>query len=369
MEITTIGIDLAKNVFAVSAADERGQVVQRRRLRRGQLLPWLRELGPCVVGMEACGGAHYWARALGALGHEVRLLSPALVRPYRRGFKHDRNDADAICEAVRHPQMRYVAVKSVAQQDQLALHRVRAQLMKQRIALSNELRALLHERGVAVPTGACALRRTLAQALADAGNEVSGAMGELLLELSGWLRELEQRIAAVSARLERAAKDDERCTRLQQVPGVGPLIASALVAVVGNAREFRSGRELSAYLGLVPRQRSSGDKTVLLGISKHGDRYLRTLLIHGARSVLHGRRCRAHPRAAWAQRIMAARGPNVAAVALANHTARVLWALLRRSHNYARERAVFRPGPPAGAAPMGERARAAKLLVLKPATS
>lgn len=369
MKVTTIGIDLAKNVFALSAADERGKVLQRARLRRGQLLPYLRELKPCVVGMEACGGAHHWARAIGALGHEVRLMSPALVSPYRRGFKHDRNDADAICEAVRHPQMRYVAVKSVAQQDQLALHRVRAQLMKQRIALSNEIRALLHERGVATPLGATALRRTLAQPLTDEGNEVSGAMGELLLELSGWLRELEQRIAAISSRIERAAKDDERCMRLRQVPGVGPLIASALVAVIGNAREFKNGRELSAYLGLVPRQHSSGDRTMLLGISKHGDRYLRTLLIHGARSVLYGRRINAHPRAAWAKRIMAARGPNVAAVALANHHARLLWALLSRRQNYDRARAVFQPAPSRCRGPVGERARAEKLLILKPARS
>jgi transposase len=369
MEVTTIGIDLAKNVFALSLADERGKVVMRKRLRRGQVLAVLRELKPCLVGMEACGGAHYWARVIGALGHRVKLMSPVQVRPYRQGpNKHDRNDADAICEAVGRPQTRSVAVKSVAQQDVLALHRVRAQLMKQRIALSNQLRGLLHERGVVAPLGAAGLRRTLVQALADESNEVSGALGELLLELSGWLGELEQRIAAIGSRIERAAQDDERCTRLQQVPGVGPQTASALVAVVGNAREFKSGRELSAYLGLVPRQHSSGDKTVMLGISKHGDRYLRTLLIHGARAVLNGRRLKAHPRAAWARRIMAVRGPNVAAVALANHNARVLWALLCRGHSYDRARAVFRPGPSAGAAPVGERARAEKLLSLSPAT-
>ncbi len=278
MEVTTIGIDLAKNVLALSGADERGKVVMRKRVRRGQVL----------------AGAHHWARAIAKLGHEVRLLSPALVRPYRTSpNKHDRNDADAICEAVRRPQMRYVAVKSVAQQDQLALHRVRAQLMKQRIAQSNQIRALLHERGVVARLGAAGLR----QALAAENSELSGAIGELLRELSGWLRELEQRIAAITRRIERAAKDDERCARLMEVPGVGPLTSTALVATVGNAREFKSGRALSAYLGLTPRQHSSGGKTVLLGISKHGDRYLRTLLIHGARSVLYGRRLQAHPRA------------------------------------------------------------------------
>jgi transposase len=338
MEITTIGIDLAKSVFAVSCADGRGKLVARKQLRRAQVLEFLRPLRACVVGMEACGGAHHWARAIGKLGHEVRLMSPALVKPYRSGpNKHDRNDADAICEAVRRPQMRYVAVKSVAQQDLLALHRVRA---------------LLHERGVVARLGAAGLRAGLVRALADEHDEqheVSGAMGELLREFGGWLRELEQRVAAITKRIERAAKHDERCARLLEVPGVGPLIASALVATVGNARAFKRGRELSAYLGLTPRQHSSGGKTVMLGISKHGDRYLRTLLIHGARSLLYRNRRgahprAAHPRAAWAARLLARRGPNVAAVALANHNARLLWALLSRGDRY-------RPAAQAGGPP------------------
>ena len=364
MEITTVGIDLAKSVFALSCADGRGKVVMRRQLRRAQVLESMARLKPCVVGMEACGGAHHWARAIGKLGHQVRLMNPALVRPYRSGpNKHDRNDADAICEAVCRPQMRYVAVKNVAQQDLLALHRVRAQVLKQRIALSNQLRALLHERGVVARLGAAGLRQALSDALADERNEVSGAMGELLLEMSGWLREFEQRIAAINQRIERAVKDDERCARLEQVPGVGPLTSSALVAMVGNAREFKSGRELSAYLGLTPRQHSSGGKTVMLGISKHGDRYLRTLLIHGARSVLFGKRWRSHPRGAWAARIMAARGPNVAAVALANHNARVLWAMLTRGCDY-------RPTPhpssfPSRPSVVVRRAREGKLLLTK----
>src|SRR5882762_2089182 len=346
MEITTIGIDLAKSVFALSCADRAGKVVLRKQLRRGQVLEFLRGRRPCLVGMEACGGAHHWARAIGALGHQVRLMSPALVRPYRSGAnKHDRNDADAICEAVGRPQMRYVAVKSVAQQDLLAL--------------SNLIRALLHERGVIAPLGAAGLRQALAQALQAENSELSAAIGEVLRELSGGLRELEQRIATITRRIECAAKDDERCARLRQVPGVGPLTSSALVATVGNAREFKRGRELSAYLGLTPRQHSSGGKTVLLGISKHGDRYLRTLLIHGARALLY--RNRSNPRAAWAARIMAARGPNVAAVALANHNARVLWALLSRGTSY-------RPAPhpssfPSRPSPVVARAREGKLLI------
>jgi len=334
MKITTVGIDLAKNVFAVSAADARGKVVQRKQLRRSQVLEFLHQLEPCMVAMEACGGSNHWARAIKQLGHEVRLLSPARVAPYRHGSKHDRNDADAICEAARRPEMRYVAVKSVAQQDQLALHRVRTQLLKQRIAQSNEMRALLYERGITARLGAAGLRQALAQALEDDNPEVSGVMRQTLIEMSGWLRELEQRLAELTARIKQAVKQDERCVRLMEVPGVGPLSASALVATVGNAREFRSGRELSAFLGLTPRQHSSGGRTMLLGISKHGDRYLRTLLIHGARALLYRKHRSAHPRARWAARLLARRGPNVAAVALANHNARLLWALLSRGERY-----------------------------------
>jgi len=362
MEVTTIGIDLAKSVFAVSGADSRGRVVIRRQLRRAQVLGFMRGLPRCVVGMEATGGAQYWARQFNALGHEVRLMSPALVMPYRKGNKTDRNDADAILEAVSRPSMRFVMVKSVAQQDLLALHRVRAQLVKSRNALCNQLRGLLRERG---GTGAAALKRSLPAALADDSSELSGEMRELLCEMSQWLRTLEQRIASCEARITRKFKHDERCQRLAAVPGVGPLTATALVAAVGNAQRFRNGRELSAYLGLVPRQHSSGGKTVLLGITKRGDRYLRTLLIHGARSALRQCKLKGDARSGWARRIGAERGPNVAAVALANKNARVLWALLARGDRYrstnVAAHAVLRSGSP----PAVKRARSAKLRVRK----
>lgn len=243
MEITTIGIDLAKNVFAVSGAERRGRVVVRKQLRRAQLMGFLRTLRRCVVGMEACGGAHHWARALSKLGHQVRLMSPALVAPYRKGNKHDRNDADAVLEAVSRPSMRFVAVKTIAQQDVLALHRVRARLLKQRIALSNQIRALLHERGVAARLGAAGLRAAVAAALADDHNELSAELRQVIAELLDELRQLELRIKAFDQRLARAAQGDERCLRLREVPGVGPQIATALVATVGDAREFQSGRE------------------------------------------------------------------------------------------------------------------------------
>jgi transposase len=362
MEVTTIGIDLAKSVFAVCGADRLGRVVIRRQLRRAQVLGFMRALPRCLVGMEASGGAHYWARKLTALGHEVRLMSPALVMPYRKGNKTDRNDAEAILEAVTRPGMRFVTVKSVAQQDLLALHRVRAQLVKNRTALCNQLRGLLRERGVAVRTGVAGLKRGLSTALADESSELSGEMRDLLAEMGSWLRTLEQRIAGCEARLLYKFRDDERCKRLAEVPGVGPLTATALVAAVGNAQQFRNGRELSAYLGLVPRQHSSGGKTRLLGITKRGDRYLRMLLIHGARSAL--RQCTGQARSEWAWRIRAARGPNVAAVALANKNARILWALLSRGDRYGApskaSAAVLRPGSPLAV----KSARAAKQLLV-----
>jgi len=252
MEVTTIGIDLAKNVFAVSAADSSGRVVMRRQLRRAQVLGFMRGLPRCVVGMEATGGAHYWARQLSALGHEVRLMSPALVMPYRKGNKTDRNDADAILEAVTRPSMRFVAVRSVAQQDLLGLHRVRAQLVKNRTALCNQLRGLLRERGVAVRAGVAALKRGLPAALADDSSELSGEMRELLCEMSQWLRTLEQRIASCEARITRKFKHDERCQRLAEVPGVGPLTATALVAAVGNAQRLWTRAERISGAGSAP---------------------------------------------------------------------------------------------------------------------
>src|SRR5260370_35724850 len=332
MEVTTSGIDLAKSVFAVSGADSCGRVVIRRQLRRAQVLGFRRGMRRCVVGMEATSGAQYWARQFTALGHEVRLMSPALVVPYRKGNKTGCNDADGILEAVSRPSMRFVMVKSVAQQDLLALHKVRAQLVKSRTALCNQLRGLLRERGVAVRMGVAGLKRALPAALAYDSNELSGEMRELLSEMSQWLRTLEQRIASCEARITQKFKHDERCVRLAEVPGVGPLTATALVAAMGNAQRFKNGRELSAYLGLVPRQHSSGGKTVLLGITKRGDRYLRTLLIHGARSAL--RQCEGDARSGWARRIAADPGPNLAAVTLANKNARVLWALLTRGDRY-----------------------------------
>jgi transposase len=334
MKITSIAIDLAKHLFELCGADCSGKPVLRKQLRRSQLLGFMRNHPVCEVGMEACGGAHYWARQFMAMGHRVKLLSPALVAPYRKGNKTDRNDAEAILDAMSRPTMRQVAVKSVAQQDLLALHRVRAQLVKQHTAWSNLMRGLLRERGVVMREGVAALKRALPQVLADESNEVSGELGDELLELRELLCNLEQRLAGIDKRIARKFKSDERCRRLAEVPGVGPLIATATVAMVGNARQFKNGRELSAFLGLTPGQHSSGGKVVMRGITKRGDRYLRTLLIHGARASLRWCERKRDPRSRWLAKLAARRGPNVAAVALANHNARVMWALLSRSDRY-----------------------------------
>lgn len=335
MKIKAVGIDLAKDVFGVHGIDERGKVLVHKRLGRRQVLTWLTTLEPCLVGMEACASAHHWGREIERFGHTVRLMSPQFVRPYRKGNKNDPNDAEAICEALTRPSMRYVPIKSRAQQDVQALHRVREQLIKSRTALVNQVRGLLAECGIIAPGGVAKLRRLLVELVGDpASRGLSGLMGETLAEIAERMRFLDQRLRSYDLRIERVFADDERCQRLAKVEGVGPLVATAIVSAVGNAREFKSGRQLSAWLGLVPRQHSSGNRKLLLGISKRGDRYLRTLLIHGARAALYRVDRKSDWRSVWASRLKLKRGFNVAVVALANKNARVIWALLSRGDNY-----------------------------------
>ena len=331
MDITTLGIDLAKNLFRVHGIDAKGRMVVARQLRRRQLLPFMARLQPCLVGMEACGGAHHWAREIAKLGHEVKLMSLRFVRPYVKSNKNDARDAEAICEAVGRPSMWFVAVKSQTQQDVLALHRVRALLIRERTALMNQMRGLLAECGIVVAHGAARLRRALADILGDRDNSVGEILREALLEMSERLRSFEERLECYDRQTGKLARSDSRAGRLMTVPGVGPLIATALIASVGNARQFKSGREFSSWLGLVPREHSSGERTILLGISKRDDRYLRTLMIHGARSALRYAARKRDRNSLWLGAVRERRGPNIAAVALANKNARVLWALL--THN------------------------------------
>jgi len=327
MQLTTLGIDLAKNVFRVHGCDTNGKVVVSKSLTRRQQM-FIARLPPCLVGMEACATAHYWAREIQKHGHEVRLMAPQYVRPYTR-------DAEAICEAVRRPTMRFVAVKSPAQQDVQALHRVRQQLVKEMTALSNQVRGLLAEYGLVIPRGIAALRPALLKIVAEQDNGLSGLMRELVLDLSERLDRTQQRVRWYNQRIVQLLHHDERCQRLAALPGVGPLTATAVVAAVGNARDFKSGRELAAYFGLVPRHRASGGRTVMLGISKRGDCYLRTLLVHGARAAIRNLERRRDPRSMCAGRLKARRGANIATVALANKNARVRWALLTRGGSIA----------------------------------
>lgn len=336
MKITTIGIDLAKSVFHVHGADQRGKPVLKKRLTRKRLLPFLANIPPCLVGMEACGGAHFWAREINKLGHDARLMSPQFVKPYVKTNKNDFNDAEGICEAVGRANMRFVPIKSQAQQDLQAIHRIRAQLIKSRTAQSNQIRGLLGEYGIVLPKGLSRLRAELPWVLEDAANGLSVTARRFIADLAARLSELDERIVQYDKEIQREFKQNDAARRIEQVEGVGPLVATAIVSAVGDATEFKNGRQLSAWLGLVPKQRSTGGKTVLLGISKRGDTYIRTLLIHGARSVVSyaDRKQKDDQKSRWLRQLKARHGTNGAAVALANKNARIIWALLTQGTNY-----------------------------------
>lgn len=328
MKITTSGIDVAKSVFQVHGVDERGNVVLRRQLRRSQLLLFFSRLEACLIGMEACASSHDWARRLTALGHTVRLMSPQFVKPYRKNDKNDGNDAEAICEAVQRPSMRFVPVKSPEQQAELAVHRIRRRLMGQRTALINQLRGLLAEHGLVLAQGANQVRSKLPALLEDGSESLPPLAVELFRDLYEELVQLEQRIAACDRRVERLYRANPLCHRLGEIEGIGALTATAFVATVAHAAQFKNGRQCAAWLGLVPKQDSTGGKTRLLGITKRGDVYLRTLLVHGARSAMRHTPKGADPKSRWVEQLRKRRGENIAAVALAAKHARILWALM-----------------------------------------
>lgn len=324
-QITTLAIDLAKTVFQLHGVDERGVVVLRRQVRRGQLLGLIAQLCPCLVAMEACASAHYWGRQFVKLGHRVKLIPPQYVKPYVKGNKTDRNDAAAICEAALRPQMPQVALKSEEQQAVLSLHRVRELLEKQRKQLSNQLRGLLGEFGIAIAPGVTSLRRALPEAI----EALPAMLRGLMQQAQERLMEIESQCAEHTRQIEQHARENGLCRGLMREAGIGPISASAFVATVGDPQHYRNGRQLAASLGLLPRQHSSGGKTVLLGISKRGDKYLRMLLIHGARAVLSHVAGKTDPLSLWLQELIRRRGMNRTAVALANKNARRLWAIWR----------------------------------------
>ena len=334
MKITTIGVDLAKNVFQVHGVDKRGKTVLRKQLRREQVSAFFANLPPCLVGMEACGGAHHWARTLQSYGHTVRLMAPQFVKPYVKTNKNDAADAEAICEAVTRPNMRFVAIKSVEQQAILAVHRVRQGFVKARTAQSNQIRSLLGEFGLVIPRGICHVVPRVPALLERAGDELPLAFRHLIERLLSHLKELDRQVQEFETQIKAWHRSSELSQRLEKIPGIGPLGASALVASIGDARSFENGRQLSAWLGLVPRQNSSGGKPTLLGMSKRGDVYLRTLLIHGARAAILAARRKPVLENAWLARLLGRRHANVAAVALANKNARTVWALLAHDREF-----------------------------------
>jgi transposase len=334
MKITTVGIDLAKNVFQVHGVDRHGKAVLRKQLRRDQVAAFFANMPPCLIGMEACGSAHHWARKLGSFGHDVRLMSPQFVRPYVKTNKNDAADAEAICEAVTRPNMRFVPIKNVEQQALLALHRARQGFVKARTAQANQIRGLLAEFGQVIPQGITHIAKRVPDLIEDAANNLPGSFRLLIQRLLDQLSELGRQAKEIEAQIVAWHRASESSRRLAKVPGIGPITASALTASVGDARDFANGRQLAAWLGLVPRQNSSGGKNVLLGISKRGDTYLRTLLIHGARAVIRVAQRNREGIDCWLNGLLERRNVNVAAVALANKNARIIWAMLKHDREF-----------------------------------
>jgi transposase len=334
MNLTTIGLDIAKGVFQVHGVDGHGKPVLRKQLKRSQVLAYFANLPACLVGLEACGGSHYWARELVKLGHDARLMSPQFVKPYVKGNKNDANDAEAICEAVSRPTMRFVPLKGVEQQDIQMLHRIRSGSVKERTALANRIRGLLGEYGIVVAVGLATLRRQLPDILEDAENNLTVVARQLFAGLREQLIETDNRVSDYGDKIKALHQGSEVSRRLAQVPGIGPITATALMASLGDGKAFSSPRQVAAWLGLVPKQSSSGGKPKLLGISKRGDVYLRTLLIHGARAVVKAAAHKEDSQSGWINDLVKRRNPNIAAVAVANKNARTVWALLTKAEAY-----------------------------------
>jgi transposase len=332
MKITTIGIDLAKTTLSVHGVDAHGKVLLRKSISRAKLLELMANLEPCLVGIEACGGAHDLARRLRALGHDARLMAARFVAPYRKNQKNDGNDAEAICEAVARPNMRFVPVKTAEQQALLSVHRVRLELIDSRTALINQLRGLLAEFGLLLPKGRYQLRAGITPVLEHP--ELPELARTVLKELNTRIGALDTEILAQDRRIEAYARDNVLAQRIVAICGIGSISASAIVACVGDAKLFKNGRQFCAWLGLVPRQYSTGGKPRLGRITKRGDVYLRTLLVHGARSALSVLSKRSDRLATWAQALVARRGYKKAIVALAAKNARTVWALLATGKAY-----------------------------------
>ena len=333
--IKVLGIDLAKDVFQIHGTDGKGNRVLQKRLSRGKLIEYMANMTPCLVGIEACGGAHYWARTFSAQGHTVKMMAPQFVKPYVKSNKNDSRDAEAIAEAVTRPTMRFVPIKGIEQQDILLLHRIRELLMKQRTAQGNQIRGLLSEYGVVVAKGLSHLSK-LPEILEQNRHKLSSVSIEIFLQLYEQLDVCNKQVADYDQKIKKHAATDPRCIAVQEVEGVGPITASAIVATISDPSVFKNGREVSAWLGLVPKQHSSGNKIVLGGITKRGDRYIRKLLVHGARSVVKMCENKTDKRNMWVADKKQRCGYNKASVAVANKNARIIWAILATGECYRR---------------------------------
>ena len=331
---SVLGIDIAKNIFQLHGVDSSGKRILKQRIEREKLSAYVANLPLSTIAMESCGGANYWARVFQRQGHTVKLVSPQFVKPFVKTNKNDANDAEAIVEAVSRPSMHFVPVKQVEQQDIQSLHRVRSRLVKNRTALINEIRGLNLEYGIAIPQGALKVKSHLRSIIDDKGNELTIASRELIQELYDELVDLEERLKKIEKKIKLICKENDQCQRLLSIPGIGELTATAIVAAVPNANEFKNGRHMAAWLGLVPRQSSSGNKQILLGISKRGDRYLRTLLIHGARAALCRCKNTNNKYGEWLAHKKESLSLNKAAVALANKNARIIWSLLKTGDEF-----------------------------------
>lgn len=333
-EISTLGIDLAKNRFRVVGLNAAGKVVLRKWLYRSDVMGFMTQLSPCLVGMEACAGAHYWGREFVKLGHDVRLMPPQYVKPYVKRNKNDTNDAEACAEAATRPTMHFVPVKTEGQQALLQLHRVRERLVKVRTALGNEIRGFLAEFGIVLPVGINRLGCEVSEALSKYGEQLRGETSEVILRLRSELLRVEEEISFYERRIRQLHRQTPASVRLDSIPGIGEMVASAIVATVGNGSQFRNGRQFAAFLGLTPRQHSTGGKPRLGRISKRGDGYVRKLLVQGAQAVLKRVEKKTDPYSQWIKQLVERRGWCRAAVAVANKNARISWALLRRGEDF-----------------------------------
>ena len=334
MTIDVLGIDLAKNVFQLHGVDRKGNPAFKRRVLRDQLLSVLAGIEPCIIAIEACTGAFCWARKFEELGHKVKIVSPQYVKPFVRRQKNDSNDAEAICTAVRQPHIPLVPKKTIEQQDVQALHRARQRMVNHRTAVVSQIRGLLLDRGIAFGKSITRARRMIPEVLADTTNELTTMAREAIGELWDLLCDLDRRITIFDKKIDTVFKASEVCQRVAKIKGVGPKTATAIVAAVGDGAEFKNGRHMAAWLGLVPRQHSSGDRQVMMGISKRGSQHLRSLLVHGARAVVRTRTNKNDPMSQWVTQLQERRGFNRATVAVANKNARIIWAVLRTGEPY-----------------------------------